>query len=57
LIPENRIRYELSRIIRIGTDDSEYGRLEKVGARRIIHTKRVPSHVMVDDLLVDSETH
>jgi hypothetical protein len=55
LIPGNRIGYELSRIIRIGTDDSECGHLEKVGARRIIHTQRAATHVMVDDLLVDSE--
>jgi hypothetical protein len=35
--------------------DSEYGHLEKVGARRIIHTQRVARHVMVDDLLIDSK--
>jgi hypothetical protein len=55
LIPENRIGYELSCIIRIGADDSEYGHLEKVGARRIIHTQRVATPAMVDDLLVDSD--
>jgi hypothetical protein len=40
LIQENRICRASRRIIRIGTDDSEYGHLKEVSARRIIHRKK-----------------